>query len=351
MEVSILKESKVDLKGREVESRVILTPPLVAKLKKECPQANIYIESGAGSKIDFSDKDYESAGAKITDHRKTLGADLVLGVKETKIEDFPLLKNNIFMSYQHFAGSKKRTEEALKTKATFICLETMEKEIEGRRTFPCLASMSEAAARIIVRHADIYALLKTKTISSGLSSTGLKGLKVTILGAGNVGRTAAKEFGNRGYEIHLIDRKNIRKLRSAIKDSFFVVSSMYTSGKSPEKLITKELLRTMQPDGCVYPVDIDQGGGIEGAFQTSILDLFELPKIEGTDIFCFAPPNIPSLGARTTSEALGEAILPYVIEIVNHGLKKASQNPAIKSGINIQAGKIVHSGLADSPAA
>ena len=347
MKVSILRESKIDIKGREIENRVALTPELISELKKRCPSAEIFVEAGAGNKIGFIDSDYQYAGAKIVPHDDALSADLVLGVKETRIEDFPKLKNNIFMSYQHFAESRERTDKAINTGATFICFETMEIQKDGRPYFPCLAPMSEAAARILVRHADVYALLKSKIISSGLSGTNFKKLKVTILGAGNVGKTAALEFASRGYEVHLIDRKNIKKLKESLCGSYYVVSSMYTSGRSPEKLITKELLNTMIEGGCVYPVDIDQGGGVLGAVQTSIFDLFDLPIIEGTKVSCFAPPNIPSLGAKTTSEALGSAILPYVIEIVNLGLDKAAEkNSTIRSGINIRAGKIVHPGLA-----
>jgi len=103
----------------------------------------------------------------------------------------------------------------------------------------------------------------------------------------------------------------------------------------------------MAEEGCAYVVDIDQGGGIEGAVETSILDIFELPKIEGTDVYCFAPPNIPSLGAKTASEALGKVVLPYVIDILKFGLDAAvKRNKAIKLGINIMEGKIIHQGLA-----
>lgn len=342
MIVSILKESKLDEKRREVENRVILTPPLLSQLAK---LAEIIVESRAGEKIGYTDADYQKIGARIVSHKEALGADLILGVKETQPEDFSqLTPTTLFMSYQHFAQSRERTEKAQKTGATFLCLETMETEKEGRKYFPCLSPMSEAAARILVRHADWWALRSAKTISSGLSQTGMKSLRVTILGAGTVGRTAAREFGHRGYEVHLIDRANLKKLSSSIKGSFFVVSSMYTAGRSPEKLITRELLKTMQSGGCAYPVDIDQGGGIEGAIETSILEPFDLPKIEGTEIHCFAPPNLPSLGARTTSEALGAAILPYIIELIEKGLDKAG--PVLSSGINIKDGKIIHSGLA-----
>jgi alanine dehydrogenase len=350
MIISILRESKTDARGCEVENRVILTPPLVKEFSKKCPTAEIRVESGAGEKIDFKNDDYLKAGAKkIVSHDEALAADLILGVKETKLEDFGKLKGNIFMSYQHFAESKERTNSALNSGAAFICLETMEVQKDDRPHFPCLAPMSEAAARILVRHADWFALSSKKIIGSGLSQTGLKNLRVTILGAGTVGRCAAKEFGNRGYEVHLIDRPNLKKLASSIVDSFFAVSSMYTSGRSPEKLITKELLKTMILGGCVYPVDIDQGGGIEGAFQTSILEPFDLKKIEETEVYCFAPPNIPSLGALTTSEALGLAILPYIIEVASFGLEKAAENnPTIKTGINIINGKVVHPGLANT---
>jgi len=329
MKIGVLRESKLDAAGREVENRVILIPTQVAKLVK---LAEIRIEHDSGSKIGHTDADYEKAGARIVSHDEALSADLILGVKETKEEDFPKLKKNTFMSYQHFAESRKRAQLAQDSGATFICLETIEIESEGKKRFPCLTPMSEAAARVVARHADWFALHSLKTISWG------KRLKVAILGAGNVGVTAAHEFGVRGYEVHLIDRVSLKKLPASLSGATFAVSSMYTAGRSPEKLITKELLRTMRPGGCVYPVDIDQGGGIEGALQTSILEPFNLPKINDTEIFCFAPPNLPSLGARTTSEALGSAILPYVLEIL-----KGKMPPG---GINIKGGVIVHPGLA-----
>lgn len=346
MEIAILRESKKDALGREVENRVVLTPPLISTLKKESPGMKLLAEAGAGKKIGYSDADYLKAGAdRIVSHDEALGADLVVGVKETKSEDFPKLKKNIFFSYQHFAESKERTEAARKTGATFVCFETMEKEVNGRITFPCLAPMSEAAARVVVRHADWFALHSAKTIGCGLTQTGMKNLRVTIVGAGTVGRTAAKEFSARGYEVHLIDRPNLQKLPSSIKGSFFVVSSMYTAGRSPQKTVTIAMLNDMAPGGCAYPVDIDQGGGIEGVFISSILEPFDLKKIAGTETYCFAPPNLPSLGARNTSDALGSAILPYLIEIANRGLEEASKDSTIMTGINIRNGEIIHPGI------
>jgi alanine dehydrogenase len=135
-------------------------------------------------------------------------------------------------------------------------------------------------------------------------------------------------------------------LRTAVRGSLFLVSAMYSAGKKPEKLVTSDLLKTMVPGGCVYPIDIDQGGGIEGVVETSLLDPFDLPVIPGTELFFFAPPNLPSLGARTASEALGTVVLPYVVEVIKKGLAQAAEdNPVIASGVNIQGGKIIHRGL------
>ena len=371
--IGVLQESKVDSKGREIEDRVVLTPPLVHKLISACRGLEVFVEKDAGLKIDFSNADYEAVGAKIVDHQEILTKDIVVGVKETQAADFEKIKSNIWISYQHFAQSKPRTEKALKTKATFIALETMAREHNGRLTFPCLAPMSEAAAKIIARHADEYALLAKKIITSGLPETGMHGAKATIVGGGSVGRTAAEEFSERGCEVHLLEKHPARarelaeyfksheirfpkvrvyevtpeNLRNAVRDSLFLVSAMYTSGKKPQKLITIDLLKTMLAGGCVYPVDIDQGGGVEGVVETSILDPFKLPVIPGTEVSFFAPPNLPSLGAKTTSEALGTGLLPYLIEIIQKGLDKAAEeNPTIKSGINIKDGKITHPGLA-----
>lgn len=368
--IGVLRESKSDAKGREVESRVILIPPLLRQIKERFPGLQLYVESNAGAKLDYPDQSYEQIGAYICTHAKALDQDLVLGVKETKLDDFAGLRDNLFMAYQHFAQSRERTEAAVKTRATFIALETME---DGSGGFPCLAPMSEAAAKIIARHADEYALFSKKIITSGLLETGLHGVKVAVLGGGSVGRTATEEFSERGCEVTLLDKNPARvkalseyfrsqairfpkvrviaaspqNIRESVYGAFFVVSAMYTSGKRPEKLVTAGLLKTMVPGGCVYPVDIDQGGGIEGVIETSLLDPFDLPVVPGTEVFFFAPPNLPSMGARTASEALGAVMLPYVMEIIEKGLEQAADDdPVIRSGINIRQGKIVHPGLA-----
>ncbi|MBN2057861.1 MAG: hypothetical protein JW782_03590 [Candidatus Saganbacteria bacterium] len=374
--LALLRESKTDTKGREVENRVLFIPAQIQELSS-LKQVELFVEKEAGARIDFGDNAYEKAGAAIISHQEALAKDIVLGVKETRLADMDGLRNNLWISYQHFAQSKPRTEAALqaskKLGTTFLALETMELKKDGRSFFPCLAPMSEAAAKIIARHADEYALLKKKIITSGLPGTGLCGVKTAILGGGNVGRTAAEEFSERGCEVFLLEKtperakelteyfsaNSIRfpkvrvveltpeNLRNSVREALFLVSSMYTAGKKPEKLITVDLLKTMTPGGCVYPVDIDQGGGVEGVIETSILEPFALPVIPGTEVFFFAPPNLPSLGAKTTSEALGAALLPYLEAIITKGLKKAAEeDPTIASGINIQQGKIIHPGLA-----
>ncbi len=343
--LAVLRETKTDSSGREVESRVIFTPDLISQIKAQFPATGIFVEDGAGSKIGISNNEYQKTGARIVSHDEALKKDLVVGVKETKPEDFPKLRGSIWLSYQHFAESEERTKLALRSKTVFLALETIEKD--GR--FPCLAPMSEAAARIVARHADVHALLKMKIISSGLSQSGMKGLKATILGAGTVGRTAAEEFSARGYKVELLDRSatDTDNLKRSISGASFLVSAMYTAGQKPEKLVKKEHLKLMAAGGCAYVVDIDQGGGIEGAVQTSIFDIFDLPKIDGTEVYCFAQPNIPSLGARTASEALGTVVLPYVIELIRYGLDEAvRKDPALKMGMNISNGKILHPGLA-----
>ena len=376
--IAILRESKTDSKGREVENRVVLTPPLLQSLKESLlsPVA-FFVERDAGVKIDFSNASYEAIGAKIITHEEALTKDLILGVKETNIADFSKLENNLWISFQHFAQSKERTVMALKTSqaknVTFLALETMQSEKENYHFFPCLAPMSEAAAKIVARHADEYALLTKKIITSGMPETGLHGVKAAIIGGGTAGKTAAEEFSERGCEVFLLEKNLVRlkylvdyfrvneirfpkvkvfeitpeNLRIVIRDALFLVSTMYTSGKKPEKLISMGLLKTMTTGGCVYPIDIDQGGGVEGVMETSLLEPFDLPVIPGTEVFFYAPANLPSLGARTTSEVLGTVILPYLAEIINKGLIKAAEdNAVIQTGINIRKGKIVHSGLA-----
>ena len=376
--IAILRESKTDSKGREVENRVVLTPPLLQSLKESLLSPVVFfVERDAGAKIDFSNASYEAIGAKIITHAEALTKDLILGVKETNIADFSKLENNLWISFQHFAQSKERTVMALKTSqaknVTFLTFETMQSEKENYHFFPCLAPMSEAAAKIVARHADEYALLTKKIITSGMPETGLHGVKAAIIGGGTAGKTAAEEFSERGCEVFLLEKNPVRlkylvdyfrvneirfpkvkvfeispeNLKITIRDALFLVSTMYTSGKKPEKLISMGLLKTMMSGGCVYPIDIDQGGGVEGVMETSLLEPFDLPVIPGTEVFFYAPANLPSLGARTTSEVLGTVILPYLAEIINKGLIKAAEdNAVIQTGINIRQGKIVHPGLA-----
>ena len=265
--VAILRESKIDPKGREVENRVSLTAPLVRSLLNQCPEVEVFVEKDAGAKIDFPDPSYQAAGAVICSHAEALQKDLVLGVKETRLEDLSKLSANLFISFQHFAASRERTEAALKTKAVYVALETMEENREGFPFFPCLAPMSEAAAKVIARHADEYALLTKKIITSGLPETGLHGTKVAVFGGGSVGKTAAEEFSERGCEVTLLDKNSARvkslteyfkshairfpkvkvleispqNVRDAVRDAFFLVSAMYSAGKKPEKLITSDI--------------------------------------------------------------------------------------------------------------
>ncbi|MCX5726664.1 MAG: hypothetical protein NT030_05755, partial [Candidatus Saganbacteria bacterium] len=175
--ISILKESKQDPKCRECENRVVMPPPLLSELKKACPQIEIFVEKDAGLKINIPNSEYEKIGAKIVTHDEVLKAELILGVKETKIEDFDKLGKSIWLSYQHFAHSEKRTKLAVETNkkhgTIFMALETIEEKKNGISFFPCLAPMSEAAGRIIVRHADMFALLSKRIITSGLSITGM----------------------------------------------------------------------------------------------------------------------------------------------------------------------------------
>jgi alanine dehydrogenase len=164
--LAILRETKCDFKGREVENRVVLTPALVKNLLAQCPELTVHVEQNAGAKIDCPDEAYRTAGALPCSHDEALQKDIVVGVKETRSEDFSKLADNIFMSFQHFAESRRRTESALKTKTIYLAWETMETKVDGHPFFPCLAPMSEAAAKIVARHADEFALFSKKIITS-----------------------------------------------------------------------------------------------------------------------------------------------------------------------------------------
>lgn len=369
--IGVLREIKKDHLGRFVENRVILTPAQVRKLIKKTGIA-VFVEANAGRGIGASDADYIKAGAKIRSRKEILGMDLVLGVKETQKGDHKYLGAGVHMSYEHFADSGQRLIEAIRTSVkkatTFLALETMQ-NIKG--LFPTLMPMSEAAAEEVAQLVPSIFMKKFGLLPSGLPRCHIAPLVAVVLGGGIVGKTAAVRLSKLGLNVTLIESNKDRRreleiefrsqgINIIVKDSNHknmveaftganvLVSGVYRRGTTPPKIVTKSLLNKMSKQAVAFFIDVDQGSSFKGKLpKSSVLEPFNLKRIAGTHVLNFSPPNLPSMAARHTSQAIGNAVLPFVYKIAKYGLIGAARrDQTILTGINIFSGNICCEGLA-----
>lgn len=371
--LGVLREVKRDHKGRLTEFRVIFTPDHVRIFKKETGLP-VFVEPGLGDAIGASARQYAEAGARFMARRELLKLPLVIGVKEPQMADYQNMVNNILEMYLHLAASKKATDKAVRTSlkqgTTFVAYETMQDE-SGR--FPTLSPMSEAAAEIVSQMAAMFLLRPhgIGLIPSGLPQHSIPGVKAAVLGGGTVGETSAIRLAKMGMRVTVIEKdvkrreklkrdffelgldikvygSTIANIKKAFKGAHVAISGIYNKGTNPPKLITKEILDLMAEGAIFIDVAIDQGGSLaKKAGKSSILEPEKKNIIPGTHVWYFAPANIPSMGARHTSPAIGNAVLPYTIKVARMGLIDAAlADPAIASGINIFNGHICCEGLA-----
>jgi len=368
--IGLLKEIK------HGEFRVLFTPEHIRKLVN-ATKAKVFVSERAGEWIGASDLAYASAGATICSRDEALTKDLIVGVKETQPGDFAKLgEGSIHMSYEHFAQSQERTlaalEASLKKGVTFIALETMQ-DIHGG--FPTLAPMSEAAAEIVSQLAPAMFLrpFGNGYLPSGLPQSNIAGLKAVVLGGGIVGRTAAIRLISMGVSVKLLEanpermrtlkeelegrsklmrvlESNEKTLEESFTGSHILVSGVYRRGAAPPKIVNLPLLNRMSKDAIAYFIDVDQGSSFAGELpETDILDPFRLPLIDGSHVRTFSPPNLPSMAALHTSQALGNAVLVYVAKLAQAGLKEAAlDDNTIATGINIFMSCLCCEGLAST---
>lgn len=374
--IGVLSETK------KAEYRVILPPELVKRWRTEMPKVPIFVATGAGFGIGVSDSDYRALGAKILKREKILQLPFVIGVKETQPDDHKIMGPGIHMTYEHFAESRDRTEKAIRTSkergVAFIALETMEKydDKNKRPTFPTLAPMSIAAAEIVAQLLPWHFLKQDsknpkmeplRMLPSGLPIHGVPSLKAVVLGGGIVGETAANRLAAMGLEVYLLETDEARRnalrgknietddsnpetRKKAFKGASVLVSGVYRPGATPPKIVNKPLLNLMAEGAIAFFIDVDQGSSYAGTLPpTSILEFDNLPLIPGTHVRTFSPPNLPSMAAKHTSLALGNAVFDYAMEIARKGLIPAAvDNYTIRTGINIFNGKVANRGVAET---
>ena len=357
MKIGIPKEIKNN------ENRVGMTPAGVAELVKH--GHTVYVQHTAGANSGFSDEKYVNAGAEIlpTIEDVYATADMIVKVKEPIEPEYALVREGqVLFTYFHFACDRELTEAMMKSRGVCIAYETVQLA-DG--SLPLLIPMSEVAGRMATINGAYY-LQKTKGGKGKLicGVPGVRPAKVLVLGGGIVGQAAARVAAGMGADVVIADislpqlRKlsiemppNVNTIYSSrhniereLSDVDIVVGSVLIPGDKAPHLITRDMLKLMEPGTVLVDVAIDQGGCFETSHPTTHSD----PVYEVDGILHYAVANIPGAVPNTSTMALTNATLRYAIALADKGWKCAcDEDPALARGLNIVDGKIVFKPVAD----
>ena len=344
------------------EFRVGMTPYGVEDLKPD--NHTILIESDAGTGSDFSDDKYRNAGAEIVDRNILFGkADLIIKVKEPMPREYSMLRENqAIFTFLHLAANRELIDLLLKKKITGLGYETLQKD----GSLPLLAPMSEIAGRMAPIMAAYY--LQKIHGGEGLLPTGVLGVepaKAVILGAGVVGINAVRDCVGLGMDTVVMDIRmerlqkidemfpgrvktlpvTIHNIKEEIKDADIAIGAVLVPGGKTPMLIKRDMLKTMKKGAVIVDVSVDQGG----CFETSHPTTHDDPVYEVDGIIHYTVANMPGAYPKTSTIALTNVSLPYIIILANKGIEKAVREDAvIKSALNTYKGNVVHKALADS---
>jgi alanine dehydrogenase len=358
MKVGVPKEIK------SYESRVGLTPASVRELVRA--GHHVIVQRDAGIDIGFPDAIYQAAGAHIADAGEEVFAtsDMIVKVKEPQPAEIGLLRpGQILFTYLHLAADREQTEGLLRSQAICIAYETVT-DADGR--LPLLAPMSEVAGRLSIQVGAHH--LERPQGGPGVLLGGVAGVspaRVLILGGGVAGSNAAQMAVGLGAQVTIIDRSVARlqmletqfagrvrtlfatadSIEAEATSSELVIGAVLIPGAAAPKLLSRDVIRRMQRGAVLVDISIDQGG----CFETSRPTTHDRPTfvLDGVIHYCVA--NMPAAVARTATIALNNATLPYVLELANKGWKRAiEENPHLRNGLNIEAGRIVHPAVAQA---
>lgn len=346
------------------ENRVSMTPAGVYELSKR--NHTVYVQTQAGKGSGFSDEEYIKAGAKILDSIDAVYdiAEMIVKVKEPIAEEYDLVKENqVLFTYFHFASSLPLTEAMIKSKAICIAYETVEDK-EG--TLPLLTPMSEVAGRMSIQQGAKY--LEKPLKGKGVLLGGVPGVapgKVLVLGGGVVGTQAAKMAAGLGAQVTILDINlnrlrylndvmpsnviteisNEYNIRKHIKTHDLIVGGVLIKGAKAPKLITRDMLKEMHPGTVIVDVAIDQGGCVETSKPTTHED----PIFMIDDVVHYSVANMPGAVPYTSTIALTNATLPYVLKLANVGWEEAcKQDEGLAKGKNIIGGEVVYKEILDA---
>jgi alanine dehydrogenase len=357
MRVGVPKEIKVH------EYRVGLTPGAVREYV--AAGHDVVVETDAGGGIGATDETYRKAGAVIADTAAEVfkTCDMIVKVKEPQPREWTQLREGqILFTYLHLAPDPAQAKGLMESGCTAVAYETV---TDAKGGLPLLAPMSEVAGRLAIEAAG--SALKRSAGGRGLLLGGVPGVvpaRVVVLGGGVVGTHAARMAVGLGAEVTILDR-SIPRLREldelfegrartrfstieAVEHEVFaadvVIGAVLVPGASAPKLITREMLKSMQKGAVLVDVAIDQGGCFETSHATTHAD----PTYEVDGIIHYCVANMPGAVPLTSSHALNNATLPFGLALANLGFAAVTQNPHLRAGLNVHRGRITNKAVAES---
>lgn len=346
------------------EYRVGLVPASVYELVHQGHR--VIVESGAGEGIKCADSMYEEMGATIVPKAQDIfeQADMVVKVKEPQPNECKMLRpGQVLFTYLHLAADKALTDLLLASGCVGISYETV---TDDRGGLPLLAPMSEVAGRLSIQVGS-HCLEKAQG-GRGVLLGGVPGVPsghVVVIGGGVSGTHAARMAIGKEARVTVLD-KSIHRLRElsdmfgsrintvyathfsvleAIRDADLVVCAVLIPGAAAPKIITRDMLKEMQPGSVIVDISIDQGGCLETSRPTTHSD----PTFIEENILHYCVTNMPGAVPRTSAFALNNATLPYTLQLANKGAVQAMKaNRHLMNGLNIFNGKVVHKAVAES---
>ena len=358
MRVGVPKEIK------NHEYRVGLTPASVAELTAQGHE--VLVEALAGNGIDFSDKDYMDAGARILPNASEVfaAAEMIVKVKEPQPVEIAMLKSHhTLFTYLHLAADKAQAEGLMKSGATCIAYETVTSR-SGQ--LPLLKPMSEVAGRMSVQVGAHY--LEKEQGGRGVLLGGVPGVapaRVAILGGGVSGVNAAQMAVGMRADVTIYDINMDRlaeldmffssqiktayaskaAIAAAVAKAHLVIGAVLVPGAAAPKLVTRDMLKTMKRGSVLVDIAIDQGG----CFETSHATTHDDPVFTVDGIIHYCVANMPGAVARTSAFALNNATLPFAVRLANLGAEAAMKaDPHLAMGLNVSGGKIRHQAVAEA---
>jgi alanine dehydrogenase len=356
MIVGVPKETKAD------EYRVAMLP--VGAEELTAAGHTVLVEAGAGQGSGIADAQYAAAGASLVEGADAIWAraDLVVKVKEPQEREWlKLRRGQTVFTYFHFAADEALTRAILESGVTAIAYETLR---DARGNLPLLTPMSEVAGRMSIQEGAKY--LERPQEGRGILLAGVPGVapaEVAILGGGVVGSNAAKVAAGLGANVHILDI-NVDRLRylddimppnvttlysdrhtirETIERADLVVGAILITGARAPRLVRREDLARMKPGAVIVDVAIDQGGCVETSRPTT--HAHPTYVVDGVVHYCVT--NMPGAVGRTSTYALCNVTLPYVLQFANKGWRAvAATSPGVAEGVNIDQGKVTNQAVA-----